>query len=283
MSSLFKWSSSTSAAPEDAPLDALPAAERSGLAELSARFSSALASSDLGADDAWRHLTARQTDELCLRFLRLHNLQVDKADAQIRRVVAWRAAQQPATWRLKDVQGRHVGIPLAVLDARGLDDELLIYAPVQWYVRSAVDHAAQETGVKALFEQLVYARDGRQARCGIMIVDFEALSYRNVDLVATKNGIGIFINYYPEVMKRILFVNFPKFMKGVWKMIVPLLDTRTVNRVQWHSSDETIRSELDKYFAKSQLPTWLGGDVADEHDPQVLLFTGDKVKPSLHL
>lgn len=47
---------------------------------------------------------------------------------------------------------------------------------------------------------------------------------------------------------------------AVWKVIRPLLDARTVNRVQWCEDSGSLLSTLDKWFTRDQIPDWLGGE-----------------------
>lgn len=45
----------------------------------------------------------------------------------------------------------------------------------------------------------------------------------------------------------------------VWKMLVPLLDERTVNRVVWVKDNSMLTDYLSENFETTQIPDWMGG------------------------
>lgn len=110
--------------------------------------------------------------------------------------------------------GAAAGIPVLRLEGRGRDGEVLLYSPARFYIKADVDHAAQEVAVKTLFENMMYMKNGPLALSSVMVLDFEAMSLRNVDLIATKNGIRVFADYYPELFKKILVINYPRWLHG---------------------------------------------------------------------
>lgn len=110
------------------------------------------------------------------------------------------------------MRGPAAGLPLLLLDARGSDGDVLLYSPTQFYIKSEVDHASQEIAVKTLFENIVYMKEGPLALSSVAVLDFEGMSVRNVDLRATRNGIRIFTDYYPELFKKIFVINFPRWL-----------------------------------------------------------------------
>lgn len=215
----LKRSTTTATPPpplEDAPLDALPASEVKPLATLEAKICDKVFSSPglLHSSDPWRMLSPTHRRSLFLRFLRYQTLNVDKAAAHIERVARWRAEERPWTLPASAMCGPRAGLPMLELGIRGMDAEILMYGLAKHYVKAEVDHAAQQEAIKVMFEQLFYVPTGSLGRSGVLIVDFNELSMRNVDLVATKNGIRIFLNYYPEMFKKIMLINYPKWIYG---------------------------------------------------------------------
>lgn len=101
-----------------------------------------------------------------------------------------------------------------LMDGRGSDGEVLLYSPVRFYVKGQVDHASQKTAVKTFFEHMVYMKEGPLALSSIAVLDFKGMSMKNVDLVATKNGIRVFVDYYPELFKKIFVINYPSWLHG---------------------------------------------------------------------
>lgn len=62
-------------------------------------------------------------------------------------------------------------------------------------------------------------------------------------------------NYYPEVVGRIIIVEYPFIIWGLWKMIKPLLDVNTQNKVQFIGPEE-----LSEHFTPAAIPTEIGGE-----------------------
>lgn len=64
----------------------------------------------------------------------------------------------------------------------------------------------------------------------------------------------------------------------VWRMIVPLLDERTVKRVVWVKDHTTLTEYLSEKFEMTDIPKWLGGE-ASEGDEPMRLYNGFIVRP----
>lgn len=280
-SSLSLTSSSTATPIIDAPLNNLPPKEAKAITDLETRLSSlfksssnSICGSSLHADDPWLSLPTMNRHYLLLRFARYHLLNVKNAEDHIRRVASWRSSSQPWTLGLEVVKQPQAGLPIHITSARGSDGEVLAYFPARVLVRAEVDHAVQQSAIEAFFEHCLYAQDGPQGASGVLIVDFANLAMKNVDIIAGRNGIRIFLECYPEAFKRIIIFNCPKWIHGFWKMLAPLLDARTVAKMAWLSSYQQVCDEVHKYFPAEQLPTWVGGrlqgDVIQLSSGQVL-------------
>ncbi len=59
-------------------------------------------------------------------------------------------------------------------------------------------------------------------------------------------------------------------MFAVWKLIKPLLDVRTVERVEWCETPQDVTKELEKWFSRDQIPKWLGGH-CEKTKPDLLI------------
>lgn len=112
------------------------------------------------------------------------------------------------------MMGPAAGITALRVGAVGDDGEALLYSPVKFYIKQDIDHAVQDVAIKTFFEQLLYAEGGPRCTAGVIVLDFQDMAMRNVDLVATKNGIHTFSEYYPEIFKKILVVNYAKWLYG---------------------------------------------------------------------
>lgn len=202
---------------EDAPLKNLPAVEEALINHLDRRLHPLFhpTKSALHAEDPWRTLTNAERKYLYLRFGRYHVLNKEHSEAHIREVAAWRADQKPWQSDFSICCGVKAGLPVQLLPAvRGADGEMLMYLPARLYTRASVDHGLQQTAVRTLFEFCMYASGGCRAASGVYVVDFAELCMKNVDLIAMKNAIRIFQASYPEAFKRLLFINYPKWIYG---------------------------------------------------------------------
>ncbi|CAN8068141.1 unnamed protein product [Agarophyton chilense] len=263
---------------EDAPLEALPESEASALTALQARTKHTFSSphNNLHPEDPWRTLTQNQVDLLLLRFLRYNLLQVESSFTHVCKVAAWRTDECPWNFGLELLQNRKAGVPILSDVIRGRDDEVLLFIPCRHYDKSIIDRKLQTTAIKAFFESYLYATGGLKASSAVMLVDFSGLHLKQVDLTALKNSINIFLSYYPEVLQKVILVNYPRWIHGTWKCVLPLLDARTVAKIVWVRDSTGLRSELRKYFDHNVLPMWLDGNAKNG---TMRLFSGTQLNP----
>lgn len=216
MSSYFSFHRTVSKPIEDAPITSLAEHEASALSALDERINHIFLPSDtkLHAHDPWLTLTEQQRHSLLIRFLRYNLLHIENARSHIHKVATWRSTQRPWNLPISDMQGTPAGIPILSDVIRGREGDVLIFIPTRYYQKSLVDRSAQVTAIKAFFEYCSYAAHGLKATSGIMLVDFAALQLKQVDLVALKNAINIFLSFYPEVLKKVILVNYPRWIHG---------------------------------------------------------------------
>lgn len=62
----------------------------------------------------------------------------------------------------------------------------------------------------------------------------------------------------------------------MWRVIRPLLDERTANRVRFLSDGASLRAELEGAFTKGQIPSWLRGTAGSE-DATLELLNGVRI------
>lgn len=208
----FKSRATSTPSPES-----IAAAERTAAEALARDHVHLFESSDttLDAADPWRTQDAQERYELHVRLIRYHLLHVAGAAAQLAAIAAWRTSHCP--WRddlVQLAQSPAAGIPMQVLRARGFDRAMLVYLPARLYVRAAVDHSVQQRAVTAFFEHSFYKTGALRAPWGVYVFDFRGLSTKNVDIVGTRHAINIFLSYYPETVKRVLVINFPRWIHG---------------------------------------------------------------------
>lgn len=221
--SSLRWTSSLqtrSTACQDAPLSSLPATERNALDTLISKSQDILSPSSekLPACDPWRCLhTSNEElrDEILIRLLRCNNLSIEKSLKQLCATLEYRATSAVAQLPVEKMQGRSTGIPVALLETKSKDKGTrLFYTAAADYIKKDVDHKIQEVGVAKMFEYMMYDSNGPQVKKAVVVVDFTGFGVRNVDLVATKNGVGIYTRHYPDMFHKILLINYPKLIYG---------------------------------------------------------------------
>lgn len=247
---------------EDAPLYRLPSNESNPLSVLHERFNAEIISRPeaiLHPSDPWRSLSTNPSRALCLRFLRYHHLNVEKSIRHLLEVAKWRGNNLPWNIEASVLHDRSSGMPFMNLEGKGSDGEIILYGLVRQYNRDATDYGMQENAVKYIFEWLMYLQNGHQALSSIVIWDFDGIKLKHIDLHAAKTCIQISADYYPEFFKKIIILNYPRWMHGIWNIVKTFLDARTIGKVIWISSKEELVTELQKYFEVQQIPEWLGG------------------------
>lgn len=278
----MKWSSSSTAPaplqPTDEPLDNLPEHEQTALSTLVEKCNPMIASEvdKLPDCDQWKHLTDDNYNqlklEILLRFLRFNNLSVDKAFTQMEQAIRWRGTTQVASLSKDVYYGSEVGIPISQLTSKPNDKGELLYISLgEAYLRREINHAKQDIGVAKLFDQILYDPNGPMAKSGFIVLDFQNIGMNNIDLVSLKNGLIIYLNYFPDVFNKIILFNYPRLIYSVWKFVQPILDSRTKSRIVWVETSEELRSMIGASFNMDEVPQWLGGNSKKD---EVTLYNG---------
>lgn len=263
---------------EDAPLNALPEPERKALNLVREKYGVVFEQKKelLPQKDRWRRLDGVQRDEMLLRFLRYNALHVENTVKQLEETLQWRGAKKIAEQSDDVLYGMDAGIPVAQLGKVKENGDGLFFSLAEGYDKKGVNHKIQQVAAARMFERIVYA-EGVCVKRGTVVIDFSEFSVKNVDLYGLKNGVSTYVKHYPDVFHKILLINYPRFMYGVWKIIGPLLDSRTRSRVIWVADGEGLRKELEVCFDRKEIPVWMGGDMVQD---VVKLYNGVQVETS---
>lgn len=268
----------------DEPLANLPEHEQTALTKLVELCNPMIAEEivELPDCDQWKLLMDGQHEELkceiLLRFLRYNALSVDKAYTQMQAAIRWRVKTDVASLSNDVFGGTEVGIPIVQITPKPNDDGDVLYVSLgEAYVKREIVHPKQEIGVGKLFDYILYDVSGPMAKNGFIVLDFTNLSIQNIDLVSLKNGCLIFLNYFPDIFRKILLVNYHRVIYGVWKFIQPVLDSRTKSRIVWVETHDQLKSIIEASFDMDEVPQWLGGNLETD---QVTLYSGKTFSPS---
>lgn len=267
----------------DASLGELPPHEEKALKQLVVATNSVITEhvSNLSKSDSWQRLNDRKHErlrnEILLRFLRYNSLSIDKARNQMLETMKWRAITNVGSLPNDVMYGKQAGIPLVQLTEPTEQGSVLFFSAGEAYSRRDVDYSKQETGAAKMFDFILYDDNGPRARDCSIIVDFSNLCMNNIDVYATKTGVLLYLKYFPDIFQKIMLVNYPKLIYGVWRTIQPLLDVRTKSRVMWLENGEELRQKLGESFDMEQIPDWLGGK---RQMDEVTLYNGKTYKSS---
>lgn len=209
--------SSSASSSVDSGVDGITSAERAALTELQTAIANertALASS-LGDTDGLGVALRdgdRVLEDALLRLLRYNGCAVTRAHAQLKATVAWRVRSSISKIPAHAMRGRAAGIPIAVVPVQGRHRVTLSYTGARHYCRRDVDSKKHARAVARLFDELLYVSDGALSTGTVGVVDFDALSLSNVDIVTTRADVALFLGHYPEAFARLLFVSYPRFV-----------------------------------------------------------------------
>lgn len=230
--SLRPWSTTTgseagpvaSGSATDAELNDLPDYEARALEELRHEVLGLFGDDceKLSENDGWQMFNAKKAsaydvtkrDEMLLRVLRYNLLNVSKAGLQIRRTFEWRAIENVSMKPLDVLNGATIGLPAAKVTFCEKKDEIVVICITEAYVRREVDHEKQTLGFTKLLDHFFYDKQGPRAKRVTAVADFTNLSAKNVDLIAMKNGISVYMNHFPDIFHKIFLMNYPRFIHG---------------------------------------------------------------------
>ena len=216
-----------------------------------------------------------------LKYLRARGLDVKNAYEMFVNCLKWRRAEGVERKRLEMLYRESAGIPINIItsttssnnnngqngvggdnddDDDGIDKDVLVYAAMKYHLKSKLNVKEYYEAVIASLEHLFYRKKGLKANQLVIIIDFSEWSpIQNVELSILKESIMIVFNNYPERLKNVYLINYPLSLYGIYKIIEPLMDIRTRNRIEFVKSGVGLGQKLETFFGRGSLPKWLGG------------------------
>lgn len=94
----------------------------------------------------------------------------------------------------------------------------------------------------------------------LIIGDLQGWGLRNMDIQGYMSVLSMLQNHYPERLKKLYLVHVPYLFWGAWKIIYPLVDKTTRQKIlifQGEIPQETLLEDIDR----SQLPDIYGGQL----------------------
>jgi hypothetical protein len=218
------------------------------------------------------------------RVLRARKFDVDDALKLVADTAAWRAANGVERIASK-----------SALELLGcLEDELLFHypkgyfpdadaagRPVYWERVGHIDVDAMMalTTLEQLLRYHVWTYErnvrprfvtcsaavGRPITTLVTVLDLEGVTLGSLNSAALSflgQATKVASAYYPETMERMLLVNAPGVFTTIWRMITPLLDARTVGKIEIIGSEAKWKARLTELVGRDHLPTQWGGALA---------------------
>eukprot|EP00929_Paragymnodinium_shiwhaense_P053133 TRINITY_DN26601_c0_g1_i4.p1 TRINITY_DN26601_c0_g1~~TRINITY_DN26601_c0_g1_i4.p1 ORF type:complete len:465 (+),score=73.33 TRINITY_DN26601_c0_g1_i4:81-1397(+) len=109
--------------------------------------------------------------------------------------------------------------------------------------------------------------DSRECCSGITIVDMSGLAFRHMKEVKLFQQLGTFIKaLYPERHRKVFIVRAPGLFSMVWRLILPLLEQRTIDKINILGERDSMQPLLDEIGAAA-VPSFLGGSFEGLAEP----------------
>ena len=189
------------------------------------------------------------------RFLTARNWELDRAETMLRDAIEWRHSLTP----LDDELCNQISLAMATKLSIVMDDKDKFGRTILYFCprRHNSKQREVETALRAMvwFMDYVWLRTrDTHYRKFVVLFNMRGFSMRNNDLQMLRGFLPILQNCYPEMVGRIILVEYPFIIWGLWKIVKSLLDVRTQNKVQFIGP-----AELADHFTPETIPTEIGG------------------------
>ncbi|KAK8497414.1 hypothetical protein V6N12_016934 [Hibiscus sabdariffa] len=202
--------------------------------------------------------SSKEADDSTLRrFLRSRDLDVEKASNMFLKYLNWKRTFVP-NGSISPTEIRHE-LEQNKMFLQGSDKKGRPMAVVL-----ASRHFQHEGGVEEFKRFVVYLFDKIFTRMPpgqekfIVIGDLKGWGYANSDIRAYLAALSLVQDYYPERLEKLFIVHAPYIFMTAWKMVCPLIDQKTRNKIIFVDK-KSVKSTLLEEIEESQLPEILGG------------------------
>ncbi|CDM30632.1 hypothetical protein DTO013E5_2431 [Penicillium roqueforti] len=196
------------------------------------------------------------TRECLLRYLRATKWNVSEAETRLQSTLTWRREYNlkkltPDYISIENETGKQV---ILGYDING--------RPCLYLLPSNQNTEKSDRQLEHLVFMLERAIDlmGPGQETLALIVNFkETKSGQNASISQAKQTVGFLQNHYPERLGRALVINVPFVIWGFFKLITPLIDPNTRQKLKFNE-------DLRQHVPPSQLMKSVGGDVEFRYD-----------------
>ncbi|MES1909549.1 MAG: hypothetical protein MHM6MM_002267 [Cercozoa sp. M6MM] len=232
-----------------------------------------------GGDDVEHYLN---DDVQLLRFLTGHDADVEKAAKCVIETLNWRIEndvrqveqldmREQRDFPFHDLVSSYLpasldagrarnGAPFSI-ELTGQCDlvGMLQDVPIEHFMQYHIYHMA----FKGTLVQELSRETGRMVKL-VKIMDLSGWSMKHVSKAAIdylRHVLHTTQTAYPEMLHKCIIINAPMFFNVVWKLVAPMLNSRTQSRITVCGSN--YQEALHALVDPAQLPEYLGGTAAD--------------------
>ncbi|GAA96587.1 uncharacterized protein L969DRAFT_88063 [Mixia osmundae IAM 14324] len=202
-------------------------------------------------------------DPQCLvRFLRATDWNLEKSKDRLKETLEWRREYKPDLIKPSEIEPEVQGGKITIngFDAEG--------RPIL-YLRPAKENTKpserQIRNVVFQLERLCEIMPKGVSKCAILIDYKGSSSSTQPPMWITKRVINILQQHYPERLGAAVILNLPWYLSSSIKMITPILDKETTDKLSFNPSKEKLRLLVPR----DQLDATFGGNLHYTYDPKV--------------
>ncbi|XP_068660511.1 uncharacterized protein [Aristolochia californica] len=197
------------------------------------------------------------SDASISRFLRARNWNTKKASKMFKETLKWRLEYKPDQIHWEDVaQEAETG---KLYKANYLDKEgraVIILRP--GFQNSSSKRGQIKFLVYSLENTIHNLAPGQDQM--VWLIDFTNWNLSSISVKVTQETTHILQDYYPERLALAIVYNPPKIFESFWKIVKPLLDTKTYKKVRFvYPDDPESQKIMEDLFDKDKLESALGG------------------------
>uniref|UniRef100_A0A1I8H5Z4 Thioredoxin domain-containing protein n=1 Tax=Macrostomum lignano TaxID=282301 RepID=A0A1I8H5Z4_9PLAT len=178
-----------------------------------------------------------QDEVTLLRFLRAREWNLDAAEKQLRGAIDWRRSYKPLTaecrWCIEE-PGYHSNAK-----SNNTEDSI---AHCTFLIENA--KRTMKPGVTTW----------------VFVIDCTGITLPLCNPSLGSGVIGVFSNFYPEHLERIVCVNHSSLFHGVWSAIRVFIDPKTVKKMKFIKGKEKIQRKFGQMFG-DELTRWLVDEI----------------------
>ncbi len=201
------------------------------------------------------------------RFLAARQWDLDRAEQMLRAAIEWRKSLPPVVPEYEDLVSLGLASELmTIMPGVDLFGRIICYMCPRRHNPRVRDVDLSLRSMIWFMDRLWSATRTTHYKKFVVLFNFRGFAMKNSDIPIVRAFLPVLQDYYPEVVGRIILVEYPMFIWGLWKIVRPLLDQNTQNKVQFIGPDE-----LSEHFDRSTIPTEIGGDW-EAPEPEVDLW-----------